>query len=165
MAAPDFASSVQQFPLNTGGIFGQNGILSYGRFFTGSGGLPAVGQIIGPTGVATGIKNNAVAGWAGIGATLVGTGRYNVMHPPATIVSLGVDIAAPSGVFLQAIQTRGPATGFAGNAQTGITQIQVFGAGGGGSSGAVQMVNPPTGTRFDLKLYTAPNNTQGLTQF
>lgn len=166
MAASDFSSTVQQFPLNAGGIFGQNGILSYGRFFTGSGGLPAVGQVQGPTGVWTGIKNNAVAGWAGIGATLVGTGRYNIMHPPATIVSLDAKAATPSGVQLSVNQFRGVATGFAGNAQTGITQIQVFGAGGG--SGTVreqQLVNPPTGTRFDLLLYTAPNNTQGLTQF
>lgn len=172
MAAPDFASVVPQFPLNAGGIFGQNGILSYGRFYTGSGGLPAVGQIIGPTGIATGIKNNAVAGWPGIGATLVGTGRYNIMHPPATIVSLDAKAATPSGVSLNVNEFHGVATGFAGTqpgpggglAGTGITQIQVFGGNAGGT-GAQQLTNPPTGTRFDLLLYTAPNNTQGLTQF
>lgn len=170
----DFASQTPQFPLNAGGIFGQNGILSYGRFFVGSGGLPAPAAMIGPTGLATGIKNAGIAGWPGIGATLVGTGRYNIMHPPATIVSLDAKAATPSGVNLTVNEFRGVATGFAGAQPgpgggllgTGITQIQVFGPGGG--SGTVrepQLVNAPTGTRFDLLLYTAPNNTQGLTQF
>ena len=178
MPTADFASQTPQFPLNGGGVLGQNGILSYGRFYTASGGTVGLGQIqqnstspTGPVGP-TGIKNAGPAGWPGIGATLVGTGRYNVMHPPATIVSLNPTIATPSGVFLQANQVRDFATGFVGDstlpgrpAATGITQIQVFGANGGSGSGAAQLVNPPTGTRFDLWLYTAPNNTQGFTQF
>ncbi len=93
------------------------------------------------------------------------------MHPPATVVSLGVDCATPSGVFLSVNQVRGSYSGFSGDAAlpgfpaaTGITQIQVFGA-LGGASGPPQLVNPPTGTRFDLKLYVAPNNVNGLTQF
>lgn len=171
MANPDLASVTPQFPLNAGGIFGQNGILLYGRFYTGSGGLPAIGQVIGPTGIATGIKNNAPAGWPGIGATLVGTGRYNVMHPVSTVVALKADAVTPSGLGLVVNTVRNVGTGIinanvAGQpAATGITQIQVFGAAGGGASGALQHVNPPTGVRFDLMLYAAPNNTQGLTQF
>lgn len=167
----DFASQTPQFPLNAGGIFGQNGILTYGRFYTGSGGLPALGQITGPTGISTGIKNNAAAGWPGIGATLVGTGRYNIMHPPATVVALKADAVTPSGLGLVVNTVRNVGTGIINAtvpgqvAATGITQIQVFGAAGGGASGALQHVNPPTGVRFDLFLYTAPNNTQGLTQF
>lgn len=174
----DFASVTPQFPLNAGGVFGPNGILSYGRFYTATGGSVGVGQIMqnsasptGPIGP-TGIKNAGPAGWPGIGATLVGTGRYNVMHPPATIVSLNPTVAAPSGIILQANQVRDIATGFIGDASlpgrpaaTGITQIQVFGTTGGSASGAMQLVNPPTGVRFDLWLYTAPNNTAGFTQF
>lgn len=169
MPAPDFASVVPQFPLNAGGVFGQNGILSYGRFYTASGGMVGLGQVS-PSGVATGIKNAGPAGWPGIGATLVGTGRYNVMHPPATIVSLQPIVAAPSGIQMTANQVRDIATGFVGDSSlpgrppaTGITQIQVFHGVATGGGGA--LANPPTGTRLDLWLMTAPNNTQGLTQF
>ncbi len=163
MSAPDFASVVPQFPLNGGGLFGQNGIMSYGRFYTASGGMVGLGQSF-ASGIATGIKNAGPAGWPGIGATLVGTGRYNVMHPPATIVSLNPSVATPSGVGLVVNQVRGPATGFASNSQTGITQLQVLGV-STGIPGLLQPQNPPTGTRFDLWLYTAPNNTSGFTQF
>lgn len=170
MGQPDFSSVAPQFPLNGAGSFGQNAMISYGRFYTASGGLPAVGQILGPTGIATGIKNAGVAGWPGIGATLVATGRYNVMHPPATVVSLNPTVAAPSGVGLIVNQVRGSYSGFAGDATlpgfpaaTGITQIQVL-ATATGLTGQ-QLVNPPTGTRFDLWLLAAPNNTQGFTQF
>ena len=169
MPAPDFASVVPQFPLNAGGVFGQNGILSYGRFYTASGGMVGLGQVS-PSGVATGIKQAGPAGWPGIGATLVATGRYNVMHPPATIVSLNPVVATPSGVYMSANQVRDFATGFVGDstvagrpAATGITQIQVFG--GTPTGGTSPLINPPTGTRFDLWLMTAPNNTQGFTQF
>lgn len=170
MPQPDFSSAVPQFPLNSAGTFGQNAMLSYGRFFTGTGGLPAVGQIIGPTGVATGIKNAGPAGWPNIGATLVATGRYNIMHPPETVLSLDPKVAVPSGVQISANQVRGSYSGFAGDATlpgfpaaTGITQIQVFHGVATGGNGA--LVNPPTGTRFDLWLLVAPNNTQGFTQF
>ena len=165
---PDFASVVPQFPLNAGGVFGQNGILNYGRFYTASGGMVGLGQVA-PSGVATGIKNAGPAGWPGIGATLVGTGRYNVMHPPGTVVALQAQAATPSGVALQVNQFRGVASGFSGDATlpgfpaaTGITQLQVTAPGSGINAVAV---NPPTGSRFDLFLYVAPNNTQGFTQF
>lgn len=164
---PDFYSAVPQFPLNGAGVLGQNGVLAYGRFYTASGGMVGLGQVS-PSGVATGIKNAAPAGWPGIGATLVGTGRYNVMHPPATIVSLDAKIAAPSGRMFTTNQFHGVATGFSGDATlpgfpaaTGITQIQVFET----PTGGAQLANPPTGSRFDLFLYVAPNNTQGFTQF
>ncbi len=170
MAASDFTSQVPQFPLNAGGTFGQNGIMSYGRFFTGSGGMVGVGQTIGPTGVATGIKQAGVAGWPGIGATLVGTGRYNIMHPVSTVVALNPVAATPSGVEVRVSPVHDMGSGYAGTsvkpgfpAPTGITQIQCFATPFG--TGGTQLINPPTGTRFDLFLYTAPNNTQGLTQF
>lgn len=170
MPQPDFSSVTPQFPLNGAGVFGQNAMLAYGRFYTASGGLPAVGQIIGPTGVATGIKNAGPAGWPNIGATLVATGRYNVMHPPETVLSLDAKVAVPSGVHMVANQVRGSYSGFSGDASlpgfpaaTGITQIQVFG--GTPTGGTSPLINPPTGTRFDLWLMVAPNNTQGFTQF
>ena len=169
MPTSDFASVTPQFPLNSGGLFGQNGIFSYGRFYTASGGMVGLGQVS-PSGVATGIKNAGPQGWPGIGATLVATGRYNVMHPPATVLALHPFVAAPSGVHMTVNQVRGSYTGFAGDATlpgfpaaTGITQIQVFG--GTPTGGTSPLVNPPTGTRFDLLMFTAPNNTSGLTQF
>jgi len=165
--APDFSSVVPQFPLNGAGVLGQNAMLAYGRFYTATGGSVGLGQVS-PSGVATGIKNAAPAGWPGIGATLVGTGRYNVMHPPGTVVSLDAKIATPSGVSFTVNQFRGVASGFSGDATlpgfpaaTGITQLQVFSS----PSGGQQLANPPTGSRFDLFLYVAPNNTQGFTQF
>ena len=165
---PDFASVTPQFPLNSAGAFGPNALIAQGRFYTASGGMVGLGQVS-PSGVPTGIKNAGPQGWPGMGATLVGTGRYNIMHPPATVVSLGADIATPSGVFLMANQFRGSASGFSGDAtlpgfpaQTGITQLQVF---GGVPTGNMQPVNPPTGTRFDLRLTVAPTPANGLTQF
>ena len=161
MPTPDFSSVTPQFPFNAAGVLGQNLISAPGRLFIASGGMPAVGPIIGPTGISTGAKNNAVAGWPGIGATLVGTGRYNIMHPPATIVTVRGDVSTPSGVIPHTIkQVRNLPSGTT-NPATGITQIEVWATPPGGT----QLVNPPTGARFDLELRAFPNNTQGLTQF
>lgn len=164
---PDFSSVTPQFPLNSAGMFAENAMVAYGRFYTASGGLVGLGQV-NPSGVFTGIKNAGPQGWPNIGATLVGTGRYNVMHPPATVVSLDVTVATPSGRSFQVNQFRGVASGFSGDANipgfpaaTGITQIQVFETPTGGQ----QLANPPTGCRFDLKLYVSPNNTSNFTQF
>ncbi len=169
MATSDFSSVSPQYPLNAAGSFGPNAILSYGRFYTASGGLVGLGQVS-PSGVATGIKNAGPAGWPGMGATLVGTGRYNVIHPPATVLALAPLVSAPSGQGMYANTFHGVATGFSGDqsgpgalAATGITQIQVFQPPNASGLSAA-MVNPPTGTRFDLLLYVAPTNT-GFAQF
>lgn len=167
MAQPDFTSVVPEFSLNGAGVFGPNAALGYARFYTASGGMVGLGQV-NPSGVFTGIKNAGPQGFPGFGATLVGTGRYNVMHPPSTIVAVAPQIAAPSGRSFQANQFRGVASGFVGDASipgfplaTGITQIQVFET----PTGGAQLANPPTGCRFDLLFYVAPNNVAGLTQF
>ena len=170
MAAPEFSSVTPQFPLNTAGTFGPNGMLVYGRFFTASGGMVAVSPMVGPTGIATGIKNAAPAGWPGMGATLVGTGRYNIMHPPATVLALNPVAATPSGVEVRVSPVHDMGTGYAGTttkpgfpAATGITQIQCFATPFG--TGGTQHINPPTGTRLDLFMYVGPAPQSGLTQF
>jgi hypothetical protein len=169
MPTPDFASVTPQFNLNSGGPFGQNGVLTYGRFYTASGGMVGLGQVS-PSGIATGIKNAGPQGWPGIGATLVATGRYNVMHPPSTVLAMFPQVSSASGVYMSVASVRDMATGFVGDASipgrpaaTGITQIQVFGGTPTGSTSP--LINPPTGTRFDLLLFTSPNNSSGLTQF
>jgi hypothetical protein len=155
---PEFASVVPQVPLNAGGPFGPN--LSYARFYIGTGGMPGVGVLV-ATGVATGSKQAGPAGWPGFGATLVGTGRYNIMHPPANIAVMLPYASSPSGrdFDVSTVRTAGGSGSF--NPATGITQIQVFETPTGGS----QLVNPPTGTRFDLFLYVNPNNSSGFTTF
>lgn len=167
MPSPDFTSVVPEFSLNGGGVFGPNAALVYARFYTGSGGMVGLGQV-NPSGVSTGIKNAGPQGFPGFGATLVGTGRYNILHPQSTIISVDGTVAAPSGRQFSVNQFRGVASGFSGDAampgfpvMTGITQLQVFESPTGGQ----QLANPPTGCRFDLKFYVAPNNVAGLTQF
>ncbi len=162
MAQSDFGSRVGQYPANGGGTLGQNLILSTASVHIGTGGLPVPTRNF-ATGVATGLRT--VYGFEGLGATLVGTGLYEITHPPANIARVFPQYVGPSGHFGNVAPQWSP-----GNSASGVVRLQVTtqnsNTGMAAPSGAMRYpFNPPSGTRLDLLFFVNPRNDQGFTQY
>lgn len=162
MPNPDFGSNVGEYPLNSGGTLGQHSVGALARIHIGTGGLP-VPTRTNPTGIPTGLRT--VYGFNGLGATLVGTGLYELTHPPANIAAVFPQYVGLSGHGGQLTPQWSP-----GNSASGVVRIQAFQAGVNtgmaAPSGALrQPFNPPSGTRFDVLFWVNPRNDQGLTQY
>jgi hypothetical protein len=163
MAQSDFGSRVAQFPANGGGTLGQNLILATASIHIGTGGLPVPTRNF-ATGIATGL--NTVYGFEGLTATLVGTGLYEIGHPPANIARVFPQYVGPSGASAEITPQRS-----AGNSASGVVRLQVTKPGVGASgpnnapSGFQTPVNVASGSRFDLLFFINPRNDQGITQY
>ena len=165
MPQSDFASIVGQYPLNAGGALGQNAFFTLGQVNIGTGGMP-VPQRQNPTGIATGLLN--ARGFNGFGVTLIGTGLYQVTHPPALNAAVFPQYVGLSGMAANLTPQWSP-----GNSASGGVRIQATTQNGAGFSGmgtqpsGAQRIpfNPPSGTRFDLLFFINPKNDQGLTQY
>jgi hypothetical protein len=163
MAQSDFGSRVAQFPANGGGTLGQNLILATASIHIGTGGMPVPTRNY-ATGIATGL--NTVYGFEGLTATLVGTGLYEVGHPPANVARVFPQYVGPSGHTALVTPQRS-----VGNSASGVVRLQVspnqaMSTGMTPPSGAISYpFNPPSGTRLDLLFFINPRNDQGITQY
>lgn len=155
MPAPNI-SGLGQYPLNSGGVLGQHAAWAVGKIHIGTGGMPAPGRFQASGGTITGVPN--VYGFPGFSCTYVGSGTYDIRHPPCQIVSVLPEVSAPSGQFFDANVLKTPSGGSA----SGIMTLQV--ARSANPSGFASPL-PPSGTRFDLHFFFSPTNDQGLTQF
>lgn len=162
MAAADFGSRVGQYPANAAGTLGQNAMLALGRLHIGTGGMPVPTRNF-ATGIPTGLRT--VYGFEGLGATLLGTGLYELQHPPANIAAVIPQYVGLSGMAGNLTPQWSP-----GNSASGVVRIQAtrqFSSGSGATppSGFAAPFNPPSGTRFDVLFYVNPTNDQGFTQY
>lgn len=148
-------SGVPQFPLNSGGVLGPHAFWAIGKIHIGTGGMPGPGRIQASGGTITGIP--AVYGLNDFSATYVGSGVYDIRHPPCQIVSVNPVISAPSGQFFGANIVKTPSGGTA----SGIMTLQVQRLIPTGFTSQL----PPSGTRIDLHFWFNPSNDQGLAQF
>ena len=159
----DFGSRVRQQPLNSAGFLGEHSAMALARIHIGTGGLP-VPTRTNPTGVPTGLRT--VYGFDGLGATLVGTGLYEITHPPVNVMSVFPQYVGPSGHTANLTPQWSP-----GNSASGVVRIQAttFNTPTGTAnppSGASRIpFNPPSGTRFDLLFFANPTNDQGIAQY
>jgi hypothetical protein len=167
MPNPDLGSVTPQFPLNTGGPLGPNGIAIAAHFYVASGGMVQIGRIQ-PSGAlpATGIQNVTPQGFPGFSATLVGTGLYDIRHPPANILKCWPEAVLPSGgaPLVPKMERQ------IGNSASGVMRFSMnqpqFQAPSGSPASGFTPANPPTGTRMDLLFYVQPTqNPAGVTQF
>ncbi len=171
MADPDFGSNVGQYPANVAGTLGQNSFLALGRVHIGTGGLPVPTRNF-ATGVATGLRT--VYGFNGFGATLIGTGLYELSHPKVNIAAIFPQFVGQSGHAGNLTPQWSPGNSASGVARVQATRPQVAGSGALGismptgaanPSGFFMPFNPPSGTRFDVLFYVNPRNDQGITQY
>ena len=167
----DFGSRVDQFPANMAGTLGQHSFLSLARIHIGTGGLPVPTRNF-ATGVPTGLRT--VYGFDGLGATLVGTGLYELSHPPANIASVFPQFVGMSGHAGQLTPQWSPGNSASGVARIQATRSFVGGTGaplapsptgGANPSGFNMPFNPPSGTRFDVLFFVNPRNDQGIAQY
>jgi len=159
----DWGSRGPQYPANAASTLGEHSFLALGRIHIGTGGLPVPTRSTSGTGIPTGLRT--VYGYEGITATLVGTGLYEVGHPPATVAAVFPQYVGPSGQAGQLTPQWSP-----GNSASGLVRIQAttFNTPTGATppSGAARIpFNPPSGTRLDLLFYVNPRNDQGITQY
>lgn len=163
MAAADFGTRVGQYPANMAGTLGQNSFLALARVHIGTGGLPVPTRNF-ATGIATGLRT--VYGFEGLGATLVGTGTYELSHAPANIAAVFPQYVGPSGT-----QANITPQWSVGNSASGVVRLQVtkpfVGASGPNNapSGFTTPFNVASGSRFDVLFYVNPQNDQGFTQY
>lgn len=166
MAQSDFGTRVGQYPANMAGTLGQNAFLATASVHIGTGGLPVPTRNM-ATGIPTGLRT--VYGFEGLGATLVGTGLYEIQHPPANIARVFPQYVGPSGAGALLTPQWSP-----GNSASGVVRIQaqspVVGSGIAGAqvpSGALgyRPVMLPSGSRLDLLFFVNPRNDQGFTQY
>lgn len=163
MAQADLGTRVPQYPLNAFGTLGQNAAMGLVSVHIGTGGLPVPTRNF-ATGIATGLRT--IYGSEGVGATLVGTGLYEITHPPANILRVFPQYVGPSGVRADLTPQRSE-----GNSASGVLRIQAsrpfVGASGPNNapSGFQTPVNVASGSRFDLLFFYNARNDQGLTQY
>lgn len=149
-------SGLGQYPANSGGVLGPNEVHALAKIHIGTGGMPGTGRVVASGGTITGIP--AVYGFPGFTATYIGSGTYDIRHPPCQIVSVIPSISAPSGQFFGANVLKTPSGGSA----SGILTLQT--ARTANPSGFASAVLP-SGTRIDLHFWFSPTNDQGLAQF
>jgi hypothetical protein len=127
----------------------------------GTGGLPVPTRNF-ATGIPTGLRT--VYGAEGFGATLLGTGLYEITHPPANILRTFPQYVGPSGAAALLTPQWSP-----GNSASGVVRIQAQapGIGAGAGSGALGFrgINLPSGSRLDLLFFYNARNDQGFTQY
>lgn len=155
MPAPNI-SGLGQYPFNSAGTLGQHAAWAVGKIHIGTGGMPQPGRFTASGGTVTGVP--AVYGFPGFTATFLGSGTYDIRHPPCQVVSVIPAVSAPSGQFFAANVLKTPSGGSA----SGIMTLQVQRT---GPTGGFTSPLPPSGTRFDLHFLFSPTNDQGLTQF
>lgn len=165
MAQADL-SRVPQYPINGFGTLGEHTAFGTVSVHIGTGGMVVPTRNM-ATGIPTGLRT--VYGSEGFGATLIGTGLYEIQHPPANILRTFPQYVGPSGAG--AILT--PQSS-AGNSASGVVRIQaqspVVGSGVAGAntpSGAFgfKPAMLPSGSRLDLLFLYNARNDQGLTQY
>jgi hypothetical protein len=156
---PDYSSAVQQYQgLAGAGDLGQHASFGVLKIHTGTGGMVGPGRVIASGGTQTGVP--AVYGMPGCSVTMIGTGLYDIRHPPIQMLTVIPTVSAPSGQFWAANIEKQPSGGTA----SGIMRLNVGRNAGPGASG-IQPAAPPSGVRFDLVFFAHPTNSQGLAQF
>ena len=167
MAQPDLGSRVWQGPLNGFGTLGQNAAVGTVSVHIGSGGMVVPTRNF-ATGIPTGLRT--VYGSEGFGATLIGTGLYEITHPPANILRAFPQYVGPSGAGVMLTPQSS-----AGNSASGVLRIQaqrpafvesgltaaqvpsgVFG---------YRAAQLPSGSRMDVLFFYNARNDQGFTQY
>lgn len=164
MAQSDLGTRVGQYPLNAFGTLGQNAAFGTVSVHIGTGGMVVPTRNM-ATGIPTGLRT--VYGSEGFGATLVGTGLYEITHPPANILRTFPQYVGPSGAGAMLTPQRSE-----GNSASGVVRIAaqspVIASGAVAQpSGAFgyRPVQLPSGSRLDLLFLYNARNDQGLTQY
>lgn len=167
MAASDLGTRVGQYPLNAFGTLGQNAAFGTVSVHIGTGGMVVPTRNF-ATGIPTGLRT--VYGSEGFGATLVGTGLYDITHPPANILRTFPQYVGPSGAGAQLTPLWSP-----GNSASGTVKIQAqrpaqLETGIAAAllpSGALgyRPAMLPSGSRIDILFMYNARNDQGLTQY
>ena len=167
MAQSDLGTRVGQYPANAFGTLGQNAAFGTVSVHIGTGGMVVPTRNF-ATGIATGLRT--VYGAEGFGATLVGTGLYEITHPPANILRTFPQYVGPSGAGVMLTPQWSP-----GNSASGVVRIQAqrpaFVESGLSSAQVPSGANGyraamlPSGSRLDLLFLYNARNDQGFTQY
>lgn len=154
----DFASLINQQPLNSAGLLGASAFRVAGRIhFTGSGGMVGTAY-----------------GFPGFSATLVGTGVVDVRTPPTRMWTVNPVISTATGFHsYDARMERGVGTSVSRTyAPSGMARLVILngpiatsGSGTSQGSGTRVHANPPSGTVVDLLFDVYPNPQGGLVEF
>ena len=168
MAQSDLGTRTWQGPVNAFGTLGQNAAFGTVSVHVGTGGMVVPTQNM-ATGIPTGLRT-VYGGGNGFGATLIGTGLYEITHPPANILRTFPQYVGPSGAGAMLTPQWSP-----GNSASGVVRIQAQRpapvetgiAAALLPSGALgyRPVQLPSGSRLDLLFFYNARNDQGFTQY
>ena len=167
MAQSDLGTRNPQYPLNAFGTLGQNAAFGTVSVHVGTGGIVVPTQNM-ATGIPTGLRT-VYGGGNGFGATLIGTGLYEIKHPPANILRVFPQYVGPSGAGALLTPQRSE-----GNSASGVVRIQAqtpliptgtTGANAASGALAFRPLMLPSGSRLDLLFFYNARNDQGFTQY